>query len=233
MDIIDLTLKMHDGFCTLGHLPRTIVLEHSDYSASRYRFSLPCEGNMTKTLILSDHAGTHVDAPVDFCKGAADVAEIPLERLMGDGILCDASLRPPGTPVLTRDLEDALGKVALEPKDKVILVRCSREAWGEGGFFQTKGLSGDAARFLLSLKPRCVGVDLPVVDDIEDRAFPAHMTLLGAGIPVVESLVNLGILGQEPFIFIGLPLRIQGLTGSPLRAVAVRELTEKKGSVIG
>jgi len=228
MEITDLTLKMEDGFRTLGHLPRTIVLEHSDYSVSRYRFLPPCEGNMTKTLIVSDHAGTHVDAPIHFVKGGADVSELPLERFIGEGLLLDVSSRPPETPVSPAHIEEALGDGA-NARGKVLLVRCSREEWGQGAFFRTIGLSGEAARLLLSLEPKCVGVDLPIVDDVEDRRFPAHMALLGGGVPVVESLVNLGLLGGEPFTFIALPLRVKGLTGSPLRAVAVRGLAIRGG----
>jgi arylformamidase len=40
-------------------------------------------------------------------------------------------------------------------------------------------------------------------------------------VPIIENLVNLDQIGQARFTFIGLPLRIKGNTGSPIRAVAV------------
>ena len=44
---------------------------------------------------------------------------------------------------------------------------------------------------------------------------------MGRGVPIIENLVNLDQVGQPRFTFIGLPLRIKGATGSPIRAVAV------------
>ena len=48
------------------------------------------------------------------------------------------------------------------------------------------------------------------------------MMLLGQGVLLAENLANLDQLPQDrPFLFIALPLRIQGGTGSPVRAIAV------------
>jgi len=47
-----------------------------------------------------------------------------------------------------------------------------------------------------------------------------HQALLGAGIVIVESLANLDKL-PERFTFVGLPLKLKGRDGSPIRAAAV------------
>ncbi len=47
------------------------------YSANRYR--------------AAEHGGTHIDAPIHFAEGHPSVDEIPLDRLVGAGILVDVS----------------------------------------------------------------------------------------------------------------------------------------------
>ena len=56
---------------------------------------------------------------------------------------------------------------------------------------------------------------------LSDMRRPVHMVVLGRGVPIIENLINLDQIGQPRFTFIGLPLRIRGATGSPIRAVAV------------
>jgi kynurenine formamidase len=38
---------------------------------------------------------------------------------------------------------------------------------------------------------------------------------------LIENLANLSAIGERRFTFVGLPLKIKGGTGSPIRAVAL------------
>jgi kynurenine formamidase len=67
-----------------------------------------------------------------------------------------------------------------------------------------------------------MGIDLAYFEaDLSDMRRPVHMLVLGRGVPIIENLVNLDQIGRASFTFIGLPLRIKGATGSPIRAVAL------------
>lgn len=44
-------------------------------------------------LEMSEHSGTHVDAPLHFAKGKWSVDEIPLEHLIGEAIVVDISAK--------------------------------------------------------------------------------------------------------------------------------------------
>jgi kynurenine formamidase len=57
---------------------------------------------------------------------------------------------------------------------------------------------------------------------------PVHLALLGRGILIIEELANLDRLPAPRFQFVGLPLKIKGATGSPIRAVAIIE--DSKGA---
>ena len=52
---------------------------------------------------------------------------------------------------------------------------------------------------------------------------PVHLILLGKGILIMEHLAHLETLPAARFQFIGLPLKLKGATGSPIRAVAIIE----------
>lgn len=50
-----------------------------------------------------------------------------------------------------------------------------------------------------------------------------HLILLGQGIPILEHVAHLKNLPGPRFQFVGVPLRIRGATGSPIRAIAIFE----------
>ncbi len=51
---------------------------------------------------------------------------------------------------------------------------------------------------------------------------PVHPLLLGADVLIVESLCGLGTLGLGRAYFAFVPLRLEGLDGSPIRALGWR-----------
>src|SRR6202171_1362112 len=42
-------------------------------------------------FMAAEHGGTHIDAPVHFAKGRNSVDQIPLEQLMGPGLVIDVT----------------------------------------------------------------------------------------------------------------------------------------------
>ena len=49
----------------------------------------------------------------------------------------------------------------------------------------------------------------------------AHRAFANANTPIFENLTNLGTLPPQGAVFIGLPMKIGGGSGGPLRAVAL------------
>ena len=90
------------------------------------------------------------------------------------------------------------------------------------------GLTLDACQWLLDRGAKCVGVDHP---NLEGRVeptggeyeYPGHLLLLHPEreIPIIENLVNLDRLSGRRFRFFALPLKMDGATGSPVRAIAL------------
>jgi kynurenine formamidase len=130
---------------------------------------------------------------------------------------------------------DELRSVAAEQKSTlrtgdVVLIRTGwAQNWndpytfngGGGGF---PGPDSDGARWLVDSGAVIVGSDTPV---FEASPFPKDsvhaMLLVDRGIHILENLYLEQIAQDQlhEFLFVGLPLRISGGTGSPLRPIAV------------
>jgi len=89
-------------------------------------------------------------------------------------------------------------------------------------WFNHPGLNESGVRYLADRKNvKAVGIDAPSIDQ---EPFPGYKMLLPKGIVVYENLTNLKeLLGVKGFRFIGLPLKIEKGSASPVRAIAIIE----------
>jgi kynurenine formamidase len=228
--IIDLGLELTPGLQTWGG-------EAAVYHAPVHDGETFALGFNTKLLILEDHTGTHVDAPLHFYGGeyraprGRSIAEMPLEKLIGEAVLIDASDKAPGEAVTRRLLETrAAAQGVTIRRGDIVLVRFWPKPWGEpmDEFLNARGLELDACEWLLAQGVKAVGVDHANLEGKLAKEFgnldaPGHILFLhpARDLPIMENLVNLDRIGQTRFRFAALPLKLHGATGSPIRAVAI------------
>ena len=165
---------------------------------------------------LVANTGTYVDAPFHYDADGADVADLPLERLVD----------VPAVRVPAYGLE-VIGPEVLGAPDllwgKAVLVHTGwsrhwgTERYGTGG----PHLTAAAARLLVEANVALLGVDALNVDDVTDPTRPVHDTLLRNGIPILEHLTNLAALPAQGCRLTALPAPVRGLGSFPVRAVAV------------
>jgi len=210
MQIIDLSFEMKDGSLAYPGTAPGLVLERMDNEFP--------DCTVSRFTLLDAHCGTHFDAPLHYVPKADDVATTPL--VLPEIVLissCESTL----SPIVLKDHPSLEGKAVL-----------FSTGWEKGAgtkeFFEGFPVLSEAlAEQLVTQKVALVGLDSPSVDTASGD-YPVHRTLLAAGIPIAEGLVNLPSL--IPHIESGrcvrlaaFPLRIQGLEGSPVRAVAIIE----------
>jgi arylformamidase len=63
-----------------------------------------------------------------------------------------------------------------------------------------------------------VGIDSLNIDDTDDGTRPVHSMLLGAEVPIVEHMCNLGALPERDFRFFAVPAKVAGFGTWPVRA---------------
>ena len=160
--------------------------------------------------------GTYLDAPLHRFEHGADVASLPLERLVNvPGIVVDA-------PFALGDVVDADAVAGLDVRGRAVLVRTGWDAkFGTPAYVGGHPhLTAQAAAALVAGGAAIVGIDSVNIDSTAGGLRPVHTALLAAGIPVVEHLRGLDVLPRDGFAFTATPLNFVGLATSPVRAVA-------------
>lgn len=222
-NIVDLTHEVHAGLAHFIHPPLQVI----DYHQRRWTgpsFEPPATGFDTKLITMVDHYGTHVDAPSHIHSDGISLEQMQLESMMGEAVLIDVSDRPPDTAVTPALLAQGLTRRGDKIRGgDIVLIRAWPGKWLADGFYECRGITGEATDWLIEQGVKAVGIDLATLDDLMrcDPTRPAHVRLLKRNIPIMENIANLDHVRASRFQFFGLPLRIQGLTGSPIRAIAI------------
>ena len=189
---------------------------------------------------LSEHGGTHLDAPIHFAAGKQTADKIPLERLIGPATVIDvkaASQADRDYRFTVADLENWERQHGRLPDGAIVLFNTgSSKLWpdrkaymgtderGPGAVAKLHfpGLSEELARFLVERrKVAAVGLDTPSLDYGQSKDFIAHRILLGANIPGFENVTELDQLPANGATVVALPVKIRDGSGGPLRIVAL------------
>jgi kynurenine formamidase len=188
---------------------------------------------------LAEHGGTHIDAPVHFAKGRNAVDAIPLDQLMGEGIVVDVSRKCADNPdyqVQEADFVEWERRHGRIPNDAIVLLRTGYGRYwpdrkrylgtderGPGAVAKLHfpGLAPEAARWLLANRPaKAVGLDTASIDYGQSTHFGSHVALFERNVPALENLASLDRLPERGFTLIALPMKIRGGSGGPVRVVA-------------
>lgn len=168
-------------------------------------------------LCFGAHTATHVDAPAHFIEGAATVASLPLEVLIGPVQVVEIDA---GAPAITVAMVEAAG---LRQTERVLFKTRNSEFWHrpEDGFRKDfTYLETDAAKELIQRGVRLVGIDYLSIEKFHSVDHPTHIALLEHGVIILEGL---DLRGIDPgnYELICLPLRLDGGSGdgAPARAV--------------
>lgn len=229
MQLIDLSREIHHRTQVHPSHPPVVVTVWNDHSEKK-RAGATEFSSKALALSLSDHSGTHVDAPVHFDPrpGAMSIDEVPLERFYTEAICLDLSHVPLKHAVTVEEMEAALAASGQEirPGDTVLIhMGVNDRLLGEPGYLHDfPGLSLAAVHWLADRGIGMFGVEAISPAPEGEPNFLAHKACGERGITHMECLVNLDrLVGRGRFRFIGFPLKIRGGTGSPIRAVALIE----------
>lgn len=171
------------------------------------------EGDFSEStkLILSSHAGTHVDAPKHLFQEGLSVDKLSLDTLVGSARVIDL-------PQVKAIEKHHLDKLYLEGTARVLFkTNNSRMANKEEFDANYAHLTPGAAKYLVQCGCKLVGIDYLSVDPPVDE-LPVHHILLSAGVIIVEGL-NLTEIQGGNYELICLPLKIAHCDGAPARVI--------------
>ena len=202
-------------------------------------------------VVMPEHSGTHIDAlahqaenltlhggiAVDDVQTSAGFKKLGVETMapiVARGVLLDVAGERRLTPgyEITPDDLDRAERAAVGAGD-VVLVRTGYGGlWSQPDqYLKDAGVGAAGCKWLAAKEVRAVGADNMAFDVMSSKkdpelnaTLPAHILLLvRAGIPIIENL-NLEELAAArvyEFVFVCLPLKMRGATGSPVRPVAI------------
>lgn len=227
IEIVDLSQEIFAGMPVFPGLPEVEITLHASHEEQDGILDSKVISPAVNSLVLSEHTGTHVDAFNHMARQyrGQSIDTMPLTMFYTDGICLDLSNKGPRDLIEAADLVHALSAAGLEIKqgDTVLLYTDHyRRAFGTDEWQQGPGISAEAARWLGGQKIAAFGVETaaPGVRHVSNKQ--VHLVCGELGMTHYENLINLHLLsGRGRFRFIGLPLKIRGGTGSPVRAIAV------------
>lgn len=186
----------------------------------------------------AEHGGTHLDAPVHFHEQGQSVDQLPLERLVGPGVVIDVSSQAAADPdyrLSVAELERHERRHGTIQPDAIVLLRTGWSArWpdrlaylgadtpGDASNLSFPGYGEEAARVLVEERRVAVlGIDTASIDHGASEDFPVHRLAARHQVAGLENLTNLDQLPVAGFTIVALPVKIKGGSGGPVRVIAM------------
>jgi arylformamidase len=166
-------------------------------------------------LACGVHTGTHVDAPLHFIAGGAEVTSLPLDVLVGPATV----IALPDADMITAE---TLARLDLPREACRLLFKTRNSKQPLDRFVQDfAALSADAAQWAVERGVRLVGLDALSVERPSD-GWPVHHTLLGADVVIVEGM-DLRDIPPGDYELFCLPIKLVGSDGAPARVILTAE----------
>jgi len=220
MQVVDLTQVVEEGMPVYPTHPQFFHMKwHTGDPASMYQ------------LLISEHAGTHLDCPSHFYPDRDDPRRVsletfPVEACIGPAVKLDfkgldGSVELGGEDI--RKWEQA--HEPLRPGQAAVFSFGWERLWeklpqGKAYLESWPGITREAASYLVERGVRLAGTDCLGIDGSATKDLGAHFALLENRTLIVENLRGLEALPPK-FLLLTLPLKIRDGTGSPIRAVAM------------
>ncbi len=207
IEFIELNHKIEHGMQTYPGLSHVEVYEH-----------LPRFGNraLIDAINLLGISGTYIDSPFHEDPNGDRICDYPLEKLVHLPVVV---VNKPDSRV-SFEIEDFAG---IEVAGKAVLLNSGhdqhfgQQAYGENVPY----LSLEAATYLVQQGVTLVGIDSPLVDNIEtsEAAIPVHQMLLSNGVVICEDMTNIAAVAGKDAYLTAVPPRVP-LASFPARVFA-------------
>ncbi len=231
-EFVDLSREIFHRTQTHPSHPPVVMTDWNDHSEKKVAGSTTFTSKAL-SLAMSDHAGTHVDAPAHFAPGTATVDKLPPEVLMGPAAVVDVTAQVASNPdyeVSPADIEAWEREHGpLQPQHLVLIRTGWPTRWPDekryrnadaAGVMHFPGLSVAASQLLRQRKVRAVGIDTLSTDPGPSATFEQHKDFLPGGGYHIENLADLSALPPVGAFVVVSPLFVTDGSGAPARVFA-------------
>ena len=214
MIIHDISLTLTEGMLTYPKDVRYRRTLQRDLSAG--------DSSNVSVLEMSAHTGTHVDAPRHYYQDGYGADEIPLSHLFGPVFVADCRGAAAVTAeLLARIMPAHTKRLLLKTDNSQILTTPKGTDFRQEYVY----LNADGAAFLTGRGVLLVGIDYLTVDGFGLPDKPAHHSLLGKNVVILEG-IDLSAVEQGEYFLACAPLKLADSDGAPARAVLMEGLAD-------
>jgi arylformamidase len=199
-------------------MPKLAFLPEPEFEVLR---ELDGDGPRISRLHVCTHLGTHVDAPSHFIAGGRDIGDFPASRFTGEAVVWPVQVPPEGA-ITVAHLEGA----PLTPGDSLLLSTGWGGLAGDPRYQEHPHVEREAAAWIVERGVSVVGLDF-LTPDMPPRLrppgfdYPAHRTLLGGDVLIIENLASLEALVGRRVELVAAPIFVQGdVEAAPARVLA-------------
>jgi kynurenine formamidase len=198
-------------------LPAPLICDFLSRKDSASRYADGVEFHIGRIDMVAN-TGTYIDSPFHRYADGKDISELSLRSLVN--LPCTV-VRVPYADALSITAKSFAN---VEVAGRAVLVHTGWDAlWRQPAYLEKNPhLTEDAATLLVERGAALVGIDSVNIDSLTDKRRPVHTILLGAGIPIVEHLCNLGSIADD-MRFFAAPVGVRGMGTFPTRAYALTE----------
>ena len=228
-EIVDLSQDIYQGQPVFVGHPETwrwTNMTHEESAASgRFQSEMSYYSGIIQ---FCEHGPTHVDSisHLDPSPDAPHIDEMNFDSFYSRGIAIDFENVEDNSYINADDVKRRLDhyNYELRPGDTLLYTYGHFKRHHPRPLYTTAyaGWTRDAAEYVYG---ECgainVGTDAPSMDMATSAEYPCHLVCRDLGRTNTENLCNIELVVGKEFLYIGLPLKIRGGSGSPIRAIAV------------
>lgn len=210
MKIFDISLPLSATLPVWPGNPRVSLTRKKSFEAG--------DGVNDSHLSCNVHSGTHVDAPSHSLPHGSHVEDMPLEAMIGPAWVGRVPEAAQIGPVELERLKVPAGM------QRLLLRTQNSLQWANGHTEFTRdfaALTPEGAKWIVDRGIRLIAVDYLSVQRFSDPTPTTHVTLLEAGVVIVEG-VDLHEVPEGAYQLVCLPIRLMGAEGAPARAVLMK-----------
>jgi kynurenine formamidase len=232
-ELVDLTHSFNDKTLFWPTSPTTFHLEQLAHGMTPGGWFYAAN-----SFSMPEHGGTHMDAPIHFSEKGQTADQVPLERLVAPAVVidvADAAQANADYRLSEADVarfEKQHGRIA---RGAIVLLHTGwdrrwpdRKAYfgddtpNDASKLHFPSFGVEAARLLIDARGAvAIGLDTPSIDYGATKDFPVHRFAFERNVPGFENLSGLDRVPATGALVIALPMKIEGGSGGPLRAIAL------------
>jgi arylformamidase len=168
-------------------------------------------------LILGAHAGTHLDSPAHFLKDGRSLDQYPAKRFIMPAHVVSTKDESSVRPWCLKDINIEKGDALLFKTQNSRIGLMRRNSFSKKYVYMSKA----AAELCVELGVNLVGIDYLSIDRYGEESAPAHRSLLGKDVLILEG-IDLAAVPEGSYTLFCLPLKIKDSEGAPARAVLLK-----------